>query len=332
MIAKLKQRGQALVEFALAATLIFLLLAAAVDLGLMFFTVQGLHNAAQEGGTYGSRWLKDNSTTFQREIDIPTIRDRVRQESGSKGGINVVNLLDLNNNGRPDVNAGVLVKDCTDATCERNSTTGNFVVNDYIQVGAINDTNANGDPLDDGVAPTYTPCTNTNDVTCYLRVRVMFDYRLFFPLSPTFGKQRQLASSFVIRLRDDMARSGAVSTVPPFIPATNTPVPPSPTPIAVSISIVDYSYSSGSKLASVRAFVEVNGVPSGVASVSGTIGQGGSARNVTLLPLGSGYYRVCNVGPFTGTSAPSVSLTATFNGSSDSTSASGTSGSAIPGC
>ena len=41
--------GQALVEFALAATLIFFLLAAAVDLGLIFFTIQGLHNAAQDG-------------------------------------------------------------------------------------------------------------------------------------------------------------------------------------------------------------------------------------------------------------------------------------------
>src|SRR5437763_3355731 len=88
--------GQALVEFALAATLIFFLLAAAVDLGLMFFVIQGLHNAAQEGGTYGSRWLTGLGYTV-RVLNENEIRDRVRHESGSSGGIGFVNLLDLNN-------------------------------------------------------------------------------------------------------------------------------------------------------------------------------------------------------------------------------------------
>src|SRR6266496_5490681 len=83
MSKKNKSRGQALVEFALAATLIFFLLAAAVDLGFMFFAVQGLHNAAQEGGTYGSRWLTSNLTTGARELNANTIRDNVRHESGS---------------------------------------------------------------------------------------------------------------------------------------------------------------------------------------------------------------------------------------------------------
>src|SRR6266496_4740467 len=87
MSKKNKSRGQALVEFALAATLIFFLLAAAVDLGFMFFAVQGLHNAAQEGGTYGSRWLTSNLTTGARELNANTIRDNVRHESGSRGGI-----------------------------------------------------------------------------------------------------------------------------------------------------------------------------------------------------------------------------------------------------
>src|SRR5215212_441157 len=93
-----KSKGQALVEFALAATLIFFLLAAAVDLGLMFFAIQGLHNAAQEGGTYGSRWLTGQGFGV-RTLDVNSIRDRVRHESGSSGGIGFVNLLDLNNNG-----------------------------------------------------------------------------------------------------------------------------------------------------------------------------------------------------------------------------------------
>jgi hypothetical protein len=86
------KKGQALVEFALAATLIFFLLAAAVDLGLMFFAVQGLHNAAQEGGTYGSRWLTGLGYGL-RVLNENEIRDRVRHESGSSGGIGFVNLL-----------------------------------------------------------------------------------------------------------------------------------------------------------------------------------------------------------------------------------------------
>ena len=99
--------GQALVEFALASTLIFFMLAAAVDLGLIFFTLQGLHNAAQEGATYGSRWLVNQNPsdpTSVEVLDFNGIRDRARHEAGTQGGIGFVNLLDLNSNGTPDVN------------------------------------------------------------------------------------------------------------------------------------------------------------------------------------------------------------------------------------
>src|SRR6266496_6684326 len=125
MSKKNKSRGQALVEFALAATLIFFLLAAAVDLGFMFFAVQGLHNAAQEGGTYGSRWLTSNLTTGARELNANTIRDNVRHESGSRGGIGFVNLLDLNNDGTPDVNPDGPIGDCSKS--QVNPATGNYV-------------------------------------------------------------------------------------------------------------------------------------------------------------------------------------------------------------
>src|SRR5918911_1155048 len=111
-------RGQALVEFALAATLIFFLLAAAVDLGFMFFAVQGLHNAAQEGGTYGSRWLMSDLNTGARLLDVNAIRDNVRHESGSRGGIGFVNLLDLNNDGKPDVSPDGPIAQCTPAKCQ----------------------------------------------------------------------------------------------------------------------------------------------------------------------------------------------------------------------
>src|SRR5581483_7924295 len=133
MLRPRKSRGQALVEFALAATLIFFLLAAAVDLGFMFFAVQGLHNAAQEGGTYGSRWLTNNASGT-RVLDFSSIRDHVRHESGSRGGIGFVNLLDLNNDGIPDVNPDGPIANCTATTCQKNPSTGHYIVEDYIQV------------------------------------------------------------------------------------------------------------------------------------------------------------------------------------------------------
>src|SRR5215212_5060446 len=141
------KKGQALVEFALAATLIFFLLAAAVDLGLMFFAIQGLHNAAQEGGTYGSRWLTGLGYGV-RTLNQNEIRDRVRHESGSSGGIGFVNLLDLNNNGVPDIKPDSNIANCgqSGVVCEINTATGNPVVKDYIQINMINDSNANGDP------------------------------------------------------------------------------------------------------------------------------------------------------------------------------------------
>ena len=166
MLNKNKSRGQALVEFALAATLIFFLLAAAVDLGFMFFAVQGLHNAAQEGGMYGSRWLTSNETTGVRTLDANVIRDNVRHESGSRGGIGFVNLLDLNNDSTPDVNPDGPIAECTPAKCQVNPATGHYVVEDYIQVSMLRDANLNGDPLDDGAAPTYTACTNAASPTC----------------------------------------------------------------------------------------------------------------------------------------------------------------------
>jgi len=222
-----KSRGQALVEFALAATLIFFLLAAAVDLGFMFFALQGLHNAAQEGGTFGSRWLMSNDTTGARVLDVNAIRDNVRHESGSRGGIGFVNLLDLNNDHIPDVNPDGPIAQCTAAKCQVNPATGNYVVFDYIKVAMLRDANLNGNPLDDGTAPNYTACTSSASPTCYIYVSVSFDYKLNFPLAPVFARQRTLRSAYTMRIRDDMARRGVSTVTPVFVPATATftPIP-----------------------------------------------------------------------------------------------------------
>ena len=50
---KLKQRGQALVEFALILPIFLLLLLAAVDFGRAYFTLQVVNNASREGARRG---------------------------------------------------------------------------------------------------------------------------------------------------------------------------------------------------------------------------------------------------------------------------------------
>ena len=175
-----RKKGQALVEFALSALLIFFLLAAAVDLGMMFFTVQGLNNAAQEGASYGSRWLTGNIGA--RQLNVDEIQERVRFESGDSGGIGFINLLDLNNDGTPD-----------DAA----------VVDEYIKVESLADTDFDGNPV-----PDATPCesitgnlANTGGVMCYIKVTVYADYDLVFPLAPAFGDSIKLQSSHIMIMR-----------------------------------------------------------------------------------------------------------------------------------
>jgi len=298
------KKGQALVEFALAATLIFFLLAAAVDLGLMFFAIQGLHNAAQEGGTYGSRWLTGQGYGV-RTLDVNGIRDRVRHESGSSGGIGFVNLLDLNNNGVPDVKPDSNIANCGQSgiVCEINSATGKLVVNDYIQVNMIDDTDADGDPTDNGVAPAFTPCTNSGSLTCYIRVSVAFDYRLLFPLSPSFiSRNRQLRSSFVMRIRDSFSQNNPVGTAPVFQPATATQQ-------VLQMNLVSFYWNntgtSPTNKASIKVQVTLNGALYNGATVSGTLG----GQAVTLTQGGStGNYSACLKGPFS--SKPSAILSA----------------------
>lgn len=189
----IRAKGQALVEFALAATLIFFLLAAVVDLGLIFFTLQGLHNAAEEGAMYGSRWLRPGAGGMQ--LDYAGIRTRARMEAGNRG-VGFANLLDLNRNGQDDSveDAGGL-----------DAASGTSVFPTYIQVNALQDFNGDGNPLNDvGATGQNVPCpniANADILNCYLQVTISTDYEMIFPLSPGFARQRRLTSSYVIRMR-----------------------------------------------------------------------------------------------------------------------------------
>jgi hypothetical protein len=194
-----RAKGQALVEFALAATLIFFLLAAVVDLGLIFFTLQGLHNAAQEGATYGSRWPVATSTGMA--LDYSGIRSRTRMEAGNRG-TGFANLLDLNNNGQDDLaeDPGGL-----------DDPSGTSVFPTYIQVNALQDLDADGNPLNDfGADGRNVPCPDVANSTierCFVQVVVSAEYRMLFPLSPGFTRQRRLSSSYVIEMRSGVTQT-----------------------------------------------------------------------------------------------------------------------------
>lgn len=198
--------AQAIVEFALAATLIFTLLAAAVDLGLIFFTLQGLRTAAQEGATYGSYPVvvyKNNgvdvyppNNTSNMSIDridfnYPEIVNRVYGSSGERGAGGFANLRDLNGNGQDDQTVDNLHQNWTDP-------------NAYIFIENLKSTT--GPPTQSG---TYTACSGTTrgrdlqngGVGCWLRVTVSYEYRFFFPLAPAFGNTVRLRAYHLIPVR-----------------------------------------------------------------------------------------------------------------------------------
>lgn len=197
--------AQAIVEFALAATLIFTLLAAAVDLGLIFFTLQGLRTAAQEGATYGSYPVvvyKNNGVdvyppnqTSSMAIDridfnYPEIVNRVYGSSGEGSGGGFANLRDLNGNGQDDL--------------VENLHQDNTSANAFIRIENLKSTT--GPPTQSG---TYTACSGTTrgrdlqngGVGCWLRVTVSYEYRFFFPLAPAFGNTVRLRAYHLMPVR-----------------------------------------------------------------------------------------------------------------------------------
>lgn len=201
MLRHKRTQGQAIVEFALAATLIFFLLAAAVDVGLIFFALQGLHNAAQEGATYGSRWgVQINNTTNAIYIDTATITARVRGESGAKGGNGFVNLYDLDGNG-------------VDDRTEHGATDPN------ITIEVLTDPSNDGDPTKNVAtgAAEYALCDNPAQAnsTCYIRVTVRSIHKMLFAFAPAFAKNVPLTSAYIMPLRTSLSRGTGSSSPPP---------------------------------------------------------------------------------------------------------------------
>jgi hypothetical protein len=327
-IRNLRRRrlGQAIVEFALAATLIFFLLAAAVDLGLIFFTLQGLHNAAQEGAAYGSRWLlmgADSSGRQIRVLDQDGIRERVRKESGAKGGIGFVNLLDLNNDGTPDVGPNSNAVVGAPGTTYQMLPAGGRVIDNYIQIQMLWDANADGDPMDDLVNGQPQICADPSKQSpCFVRVTVMLNYQTVFPLTPSFARTTTLRSSYVVRLRDSFNQSGQTNATP--VLATVTPPPPTPTPVPLVVSVQRYSKPTGNNPISIKVLVTRGGQNVSGAYVTATLDPTGTPFTVTLTDGGNGSYYACGVGSYT--TAPVVSVMALAGASSGSTTTSSTTG------
>lgn len=176
-----KTSGQALVEFTLAATLIFFLLAAAVDLGLIFFTLQGMRAAAQEGAAFGSypaQVVNRDGSLKAVDLRYPQILERVREASGDGSG-GFANLHDLDGNGVRDENEATPLH-----TDVKNPDA-------WVYVELLKGSNPNNLT---GVCATDQPGFDMQNggLNCWVRVRLRYNYRFQFPLAPSFADTVQL--------------------------------------------------------------------------------------------------------------------------------------------
>jgi hypothetical protein len=288
---KRKAAAQALVEFALAATLIFLLLAAAVDLGLIYMMVQALHNAAQEGAAYGSRWM-DVPASGPSTLDYNGIRQRIRLEAGASGGVAGINLLDLNADGTPD-----------DQQPQ--------VLEDFIEIKPLLDASEDGDPtkvVSTG-ADEEVLCTNPSDTRkpCYVWVRVSATYRSFFPFATVFGAERNFSSTYIMPTRNSFTRS---ATGPQEFATATTQPSPSPVP-PPDISVVLFRKNTGNSSVFVKVYVSQAGTALPGAFVTMKIGS----KTYTLQDVSGGYYSICGTPDnFSGSNPPAASFTASYQG------------------
>ncbi len=191
-----RARGQALVELVLASTLLFFLLAAAVDLGLIFFTLQGLRAAAQEGASFGSYPVQvmQNGQLQRVDLNYAEIVRRVRGAGGPQS-TGFANLRDLDNNGVWDeFETGRAVH--TDWTNP----------NAYIRIELLRGPNPNN----------LTAACRTDmrgiDMqaggrNCWVRVTVRTDYQFIFPLAPAFGNSVRLQAVSVMPIRSSYANT-----------------------------------------------------------------------------------------------------------------------------
>lgn len=189
--------AQALIEFALASTVIFFLLAATVDLGLIYFTMQALRVAAQEGATYGSYPKAQMNDTnhdgigdqlVRLDFDYSGIVYRVYGAAGEQN-TGFANLRDLNANGKDDLNV------------DRLHDTMTTDPNAYIYVENLQGFNPQN--LSSAGCRGDIPGMGLQDggQGCWIRVTVRYEYRFVFPLAPAFADTVRLQASHLTPVR-----------------------------------------------------------------------------------------------------------------------------------
>lgn len=196
LMNRARQKGQALVEFALAGTLIFFLLGAAVDIGLIFFTVQELRTAAQEGATFGSYPVAfdedENGTVDRIDFLYEEIVNRVRTSAGeSTSGF--ANLSDMNSDGilddgQPELFGGGAGTD----------------PNGYVFIqNLFNEENAPDPSSATRGCATDQPKLEMRRAAdrCFIKITVRYDYKLLFPLLPAFADTVPLRVSYILKVR-----------------------------------------------------------------------------------------------------------------------------------
>ncbi len=176
------QPGQALVEMTLSMTLLMLLVAAAVDLGLAYKTHQMLVNATAEASSYldlNPKVLGANPIESANSIALR----RFQYEQGTTLQ-KIASTLDLNANGvRDDLESGFNIADWVQITEANNVQVSNMSTYDPSQAGEC--TNRIAQPA------TYE--------SCYIVIRSRIIYRPFF-LSPMLGDQMNIRTTSVRRV------------------------------------------------------------------------------------------------------------------------------------
>ncbi|NTU79806.1 MAG: pilus assembly protein [Chloroflexales bacterium] len=189
--------AQAIIEFALASTLIFFLLAAVIDLGLIYFTMQALRVAAQEGATYGSYPKAEMTDTngdgigdqlIKLDFDYQGIVFRVYGAGGEQEG-GFANLRDLNSNGQDDLNVDHL-HDNMISDPNAYIYIENLVGLDPENLSSLG---CRGDTKGQGL--------QNGGQGCWIRVTVRYDYKFAFPLAPAFADTVQLKVSHLTPVR-----------------------------------------------------------------------------------------------------------------------------------
>lgn len=200
--------AQAMVEFALASTLIFFLLSAAVDLGLIYFTFQTVRVAAQEGATFGSYPVPVYSSggsdvynpaspsgTFARvDLNYPEIINRVYSSGGTGAPSGFANMRDLNTNGDDDLDEGLhpIDKDALKAATA------------WIRIESLYSPDGVpqlGDPVVECPGDRKGLGMQKGGENCYIRVTVSYEYRFIFPFAPAFLDTVRLRSSQTMPVR-----------------------------------------------------------------------------------------------------------------------------------